>query len=208
LTKQIDANWAEGTNQGGFPSGLGAPAIDTWYRMFLIGSTDGTSIDAGYDSDSAAANLLADAAPSSYAKYRRYGWVLTDAASNIIPFIQRNGGRFDWVTKPIDYNVSNPGVGVVNPTISAPPGSIAILNIRLAKATAADPSVTGRFLATDLTIGSAVDLRIEAEADIASAIFPIYVDSSSQIQFQLTSSNANTDVVITTEGWIDTRGAE
>jgi hypothetical protein len=34
LTKQIDANWAEGNNQGGFPSGLTLLA-NTWYHCLL-----------------------------------------------------------------------------------------------------------------------------------------------------------------------------
>ena len=82
ITKQIDVNWAEGNNDGGFPSGLGAVAADTTYFWFLIAKPDGT-VDAGFDTSLVAANLLADA--TSYTKYRMVGFVNTDASANIIP---------------------------------------------------------------------------------------------------------------------------
>lgn len=82
LVKQIDANWAAGTNQGGFPSGLTLTA-NTWYYIYLIGKTDGT-VDAGYDTSATAANLLTDA--SAYTYYRAIGAVYTDSGPNIAGF--------------------------------------------------------------------------------------------------------------------------
>lgn len=70
ITKQIDANWAEGAAAGGFPSSL-TLSNTTWYRVFVILKSDGT-IDAGYDTSATAANLLSDA--TGYAEYRQVGY--------------------------------------------------------------------------------------------------------------------------------------
>ncbi len=82
ITKQIDAVWAEGTNAGGFPSGLSGGTVqpNTTYRVFIISKTDGT-VDGGFDTDSAAANLLSDA--SAYTYYREIGTVTTDGSGGL-----------------------------------------------------------------------------------------------------------------------------
>ncbi|MGI9297102.1 MAG: hypothetical protein ACR2QC_04290 [Gammaproteobacteria bacterium] len=80
MTKQLDIDWAEGTNQGGFPSAL-TLAADTAYRFFLIGKTDGSQ-DAGWDTSATATNLLADA--TGYTLYREIGAIGTDSSSNIV----------------------------------------------------------------------------------------------------------------------------
>jgi len=50
IVKRIDANWVEGTTNGGFPSGLSI-AVDTWYHVFGISTLDGTTT-AGSDPSS------------------------------------------------------------------------------------------------------------------------------------------------------------
>ena len=84
MIKQIDAAWAAGTNAGGFPTGLGVVAADTWYHNFIIMKLDGT-VDSGFDTSLIATNLLADATDFVY--YRRIGSVLTDGANDIYQFI-------------------------------------------------------------------------------------------------------------------------
>jgi hypothetical protein len=120
ITKQIDAVWAAGTNQGGFPSGLGVVAIDTWYHVFVISKTDGITSDAGFDTSLTATNLLADAG-AEYTVYRRVGSVLTDGAANIIEFYQY-GDNFFWKNPPLDVNGAATGVVVNNITLSTPNG--------------------------------------------------------------------------------------
>jgi len=130
LTKQIDVDWAEGDDDGGFPSGLSI-AADTWYHIFVISNDDGSLIDAGFDSAITASNLLADA--TGYTKYRRIGSVLTDASSNITQFFQYANGLFYWKNPPLDVNgaaISNAGVTA---TLSTPLGvhCEAILNTKI-----------------------------------------------------------------------------
>jgi len=85
ITKQIDANWADGTNNGGFPSSITLTA-DTDYYYFVISKPDGTA-NAGFDSSLTATNLLdvSNAGGAGYTKYRRVDAYKTDGSSNIKP---------------------------------------------------------------------------------------------------------------------------
>ncbi len=87
ITKQIDANWAEGTDAGGFPSGLSLSA-DTEYHIFILGQkVPPYKVDAGFDTSTAAVNLLADA--TEFDVYRRIARTTTDGSSNLGEIILR-----------------------------------------------------------------------------------------------------------------------
>jgi len=79
LTKQLDAAWVAGTNQGGLFSG--SKAATTIYYIHLIRKDSDGSIDVGFDTSITAANK-----PAGYSNYRCIGSFITNASSNI-----RNG---------------------------------------------------------------------------------------------------------------------
>ena len=122
-TKQIDSNWSEGNNAGGFPSGL-TLAADTHYYVFLIGKNDGT-IDSGFDTAINASNLLADA--TDYDWYRQVNSVFTDGSSNILGFTDYGNGRIIYNAEIIDVNDASgtPSTWETG-TLSAEPNSLAI----------------------------------------------------------------------------------
>ena len=112
LVKELDNVWAVGTAAGGRASG--SPYIaDTWYHVFMIAKPDGT-VDAGFDTDITAVNLLADA--TDYTLFRRIGAIKTEQGSvNIIPFYNKisvySGQReFYWIGIPTGsvFNVTDP----------------------------------------------------------------------------------------------------
>lgn len=115
ITKQIDAAWAVGTNQGGLFSGT--VANTTWYHFFLIRRSDTGVVDAGFDTSFTAANI-----PANYDAYRRLGSVLTNGSANILQFVQ-NRDEFQWnsATPPVDYNTTI-STTPVTITLSTPPG--------------------------------------------------------------------------------------
>src|SRR3990167_8496566 len=114
LTKQIDAAWAVGTNQGGLFSG--AVGNTTWYHVFLIRRSDTGVVDAGFDTSVTAANI-----PASYDQYRRIGSVLTDGAANILAFVQ-DGDWFAWAAPVLDVDSDNPGTNAVTATLTVTSG--------------------------------------------------------------------------------------
>jgi hypothetical protein len=99
LAKDIDATWAAGAGGGlnatDFATGGSDCEASTWYHVFVIEDGSGT-VDAGFDKSVTAANLRSD---SSYTKYRRIGSVRTDAAKDIIDFVQ-TGDNFTYAAIP------------------------------------------------------------------------------------------------------------
>jgi len=84
LTKQLDAEWAAGTNAGGLANSL-TIANDTIYYCFALSSADGSTVDFGFDTSLVATTLLADAdvVTAGLTKYKRIGTILTDGSANI-----------------------------------------------------------------------------------------------------------------------------
>lgn len=112
ITKQFDADWAAGTNAGGFPESALTQTVNTWYHLFILGQTNNsTAFDAGFDSSITAANLLADGAVSAagFDSYRRVASVLTDTstATTILDYTQA-GSHFIWKAPHwVDSGLSN-----------------------------------------------------------------------------------------------------
>jgi len=207
LVKQIDANWAEGSNQGGFPSGLGL-AIDTWYHLFIIGKTDGT-LDAGFDTSLTASNLIADAAPSGYSKYRRVGSVLTDGSSNIIGYSQK-GDEFLWDAPPADIATAVQPITAVSYTLSTPDAvqTFAIQNYHVQAPAGAAVYVTSLDQddeTADASVGRASSRRGTTEQAVNGNI-RTRTNTSSQVRVR--SNQANTTINAATVGWIDPRGKD
>lgn len=123
LTKQIDAVWAAGTGSGGRASGTSLSA-STPYFVFLLSDATGASVDAGFDTDPTASNLLDDTGTLLY--YRRLGCVITDSSSNIYAFHQY-GDFFQYdspVSDPASYTTSAPSAGELTHTLTLIPVGI------------------------------------------------------------------------------------
>ncbi len=127
ITKQINAGWEAGTNAGGFPSGLTLTA-GTYYRVFLIHDVANGVVDAGFDTDASATNLLADA--TDYTEYRQIGWILTDATPRIVKFWYAGDGFYLWdvPVENVDYSTDMPTSRTAI-TVTAPPGTVARLKV-------------------------------------------------------------------------------
>lgn len=80
IIKRIDANWSAGSGQGGFPSALSLTA-DTTYYTFVLLKDDDTAVDAGFDDNINATNLLADA--TDFDRFRLLGTLRTNSSSDI-----------------------------------------------------------------------------------------------------------------------------
>lgn len=119
LTKKINAAWIAGTGVGGLPSNL-TLSPNTTYAMFIIANDRG-DVDAGFDTDFSAANLLAT---SGYQFFRRRGFLVTDISSNIIKFYQR-GDDFIYSnitdTQQVVDSIVVPELTVIN---AAPTASV------------------------------------------------------------------------------------
>lgn len=131
-----------GTSSSSVPAGYGtstSPVTDgtatftrtapEWYRVFLISSADLSSVDAGFDTDAAAANLLSDA--TGYSLFRQIGWVLNNGDGTIVPFFCDIDGRTVWDVPKTDRDSAALTTTASKHMISAPPYARAHVSLYL-----------------------------------------------------------------------------
>jgi hypothetical protein len=113
-------------------------------------------IDAGFDSDASATNLLSDA--SSYSLYRQIGWVLNDGAGNIVNFHADECGMVVWDTIQLCRALSvDLSTSAVETMIVSPPDTVASLNVTMDIPGAADSNRFGLLTETRQTDTAASD---------------------------------------------------
>jgi hypothetical protein len=114
LTKQLDAAFSAGTNQGMLRSGLSKSA-STWYYVFAIYNPTTGAADYFADTSYSAPTL-----PAGFTKYRLRGALRTDGSGNILRFYQYSGGHFLWHEEITDFSGSAP-TSFTWLTVTAPP---------------------------------------------------------------------------------------
>lgn len=205
ITKQLDAAWAAGTDAGGLFSGT--KASDTWYHAFLIRKDSDGSIDAGFDTSIAAANI-----PSGYTAYRMIGSILTDSSGNILGFTQKED-EFYWDTVIMDVKSINAGTSAVTRTLSTPLG---IQTRPIAQIGYYDASV-GQLVETMVTNPDETDTAPAADlwtnmlggtAGVASSSqINVLTNTSSQIRTRQRTTSSTGTLWIMTKGFVHPRGA-
>jgi hypothetical protein len=201
LTKILQAAgaWAAGTGNNGLFSG--ARANSTWYHAFLIRKTADGTIDAGFDTSLAAANI-----PVGYGAYRRIGSIKTDGAGNILGFFQIDD-EFWWATPPIDVNVANLGAASTSYTLSVPSGINVVADFHAYAGVGAgtasvyirDPNAAD-LASSEPPAGMATLANIQGVVEtVAGGLVRVRTNTAAQVAAR--SSSANTTFVITTRGW-------
>jgi hypothetical protein len=194
LVKRLDASWVAGTNQGGLFSGT--KAINTRYYLFAI--TNGTIIDAGFDTSPTGANI-----PAGYkGSYR--GMVLTDGTvitnGNIRAFDQLENNYFEFITPILEGSGITPSTRTPLP-VSAPKNVIVKINATLTSVATAG-SVNHLYL-TDLNKTDISVIRLFANISFANAgEFTVKTNSSFQIGVKGNGSSGTYEIY--TLGYFDT----
>lgn len=206
LTKQLDVAWAVGTNAGGRMSA--AAIANTTYHCFAILNDSDNSVDYGFDVSATAPTM-----PTGYTLFRRVGSILREGAT-IVAFVQ-DGDRFERQTPVNDINAANPGTAAVTATMSVPIG-INVVGVFWAKLDDATPAAATAMILTDLAMADSApsinlsQLRYAASGAAvpitASGEVMVRTNTSAQIRYRISASDADRTVNIGTMGWIDTRG--
>ena len=204
ITKKIDVDWVAGDDQGGFPSAL-TIAIDTTYHLFIIKNTSTGVVDAGFDTNLAATNLLADA--TGYTPVRRVGSIRTAAgATTIEPYFQ-DDDWFGFVDILQDVNQTGVTDAETLVTLRSPLGLILPVTFNAnvqagsqrecwiydTRVTSATPSST-----------AAPGANIRAHDNGGYGQLTVYTDVTQQVA--LRSSAASTTFNLCVLGWTDRRG--
>lgn len=204
LTKRLDASWAAGTNQGGLDAG--SKAAGSWYAVYVIKNVTTGAVDVLF-SLSATSPVL----PSGYTVKRRIAWILTDGSASIAQYTQR-GDDFTFSSSVLDASTTL-GTTAVLYTVTVPPSLVT------------DPIwtktiVNGGDASSNyyIRISSPYQTDVVPSASIAQLAsgFPstssrfsaqIVVLTNTSRQIRARSSIAGMGFSISTEGWIDRRGA-
>jgi len=205
IIKRIDADFVEGTNNGGFPSALTLTS-ETKYHVFILLKDDGT-VDAGFDTSLTATNLLTDA--TNYLKFRRIGFVQTNDSTNIEQFVQ-DGDDFIWVTPIQDLSTNVLTTSELQLELSVPidvrvkavfsvkgthHSNVPYVYIRPLESTDSAPDGTEAPLATTSMVGP------DSQGPMV-----MLTNTSGKIGFR--SSESNTTMRVLTTGWQDNRGKQ
>ena len=205
ITKQLDAAWAVGTNQG--MRDTGAISNGTWH-IFVIKRTDTGVVDL-----LASLSATAPTMPTNYTKFRRIGSIIR-AGGTILGFVQF-GDYFRLNAAVLDINATNPGTAAVTATLTVPTG----INVHADINASYNPNNTAgaTLLLTDLAsndvapvIGTATQGQVSYPGNTGTtyAASPVQMrtNTSAQVRYRVSFSNASTFVALTTQGWRDQRG--
>jgi len=211
MTKQADAPFAEGTNQGAMVSGESLPTSGTihwWQIMKANGTVD-------YCCNNHASSGLSPTLPTDFIYKRRIASLRTDGSANIRGFVQE-GDLFQYKTSPgLDINATNPGTSAVLVAMTVPLG-IKVrcrFNWKVNNESGVGPSPV-YFSSPDQTdeapsTGGAPLVNAAIMGNNALSLFgdiEILTDTSGRIRYRATASSAGSGLAATTTGYVDTRG--
>lgn len=205
ITKQLDAAWAVGTNQGGLDTG--SIASDTLYAVWLIMRSDTGVVDVLFST-----SFTAPTMPTNYDYKRLIGAVKTDASSDIHPFLQ-SGDHFTYLganglTPPKDINDSTITSTTIETGVlsSVPPSCMAHYNASLNNPTSSG-ATDGRLYIRAYIGDSYIAGWPHFEQRTASNFYRmdiegwVQVDSSQQIEYAAAEVTGSATVDITVIGF-------
>ena len=207
LTKRIDATWAEGDTNGGMFTG--SVAVDTTYHLFIIlKDSDGSTVDAGWDTDIDGANV-----PAGWSKPRRIASFKTNSGSNIRPYVQ-NDNSFSATSPSINAAMTISAINTNKQTkklydTKLPEGlkldaiiRFLVRSNNLISIAAYDPAIT-----LDLSSREASSVQASAAGENDSAECIIRTNVSAEIAITSQNNNNMTDFFeAVVMGWADDRG--
>ncbi|MDE1813928.1 MAG: hypothetical protein KGI05_04600 [Thaumarchaeota archaeon] len=199
------AGWVVGSGNGGLDTGAIAPS--TWYHWYVIAKSDLSVVDVVFSLSASAPTM-----PATYTYKRRIGSMKTDGSSNWTKFTQ-DGDYFRWAASVLDVNTINPGTAAVTITVTSPPGvtTEVMQNILLITgATAVSQLIVSDLAANDEAPGTAAtplgSIVATALNSAVSAPCQTRTNTSSQMRYRISYSDAGTVVRIATLGFRDQRG--
>lgn len=194
-TKQLDATFVAGNNQGMLDTGT--KAVDTSYKCFAIYNPTN-----GLTDYLASTSAISPTLPSGYTKKRRIGAIRTDDSNNIIGFIQQEK-LFRYKDRILDWN-ANPGTtNAVLAVLTVPLGVITNTMLNLSYATAAPQEIIFTDPAENDSVPSTLNKTLVSNGGTTrQAEILVRTNTSSQVRFRATNGVASV-FRIQTLGYID-----
>ncbi|MDO8775674.1 MAG: hypothetical protein Q7K57_44635 [Burkholderiaceae bacterium] len=202
FTKRLDAAWAAGSGNGGLDAGSIA---DAEYNVWLIRKDSDGSRDVLFSLSATAPTM-----PTGYTAKRRIRSIFR--ASGAIRLFVQKGDRVYYKTPPLDVDTTL-GTTATSYTISAPGGSVAILNAftnRTGNTTGLyiySPEVTDQAHSESASPLSNFSYAVGGGTTVIGAA-QVEVLTNSSAQIRAVAQLASTTFKVATVGYIDTRGRD
>lgn len=212
ITKDLNLNWTQGTNQGGLD--IGTKASNSTYHVYVI--SNGVAFDVIFS-----LNANQPSVPdTSFTSYRRIGSFTTDSVGNIRYFLQI-GDRFlyfsdTFVQKPITSQAGVAvGVGGQVVQLTGIPSDIIVKPLFVASITAAVQwsvfEVGQLYPSTQVpSVNNSTGnyLRLGTSTSVITNTIELYTNTSRQIGVDVSAAVAAgaTGLYIDVYGWVDDRG--
>lgn len=218
LIKQLDAAWAEGTNQGGMATG--SVAADTVYYYNLIRkNADETVFDIVIDVSAVQANT-----PSGWTFMREVYRLRANSAANTLTaaYRQLTGGAIE-VCPGSDYAIAvngtqNPGTSRVTftaggtvATMTPPPSCRVTFAVKMSDGSTSGATFgllreTAQADSTPSLTNNNFQVPAIVAADSASSVVPdVFIDSSRQATYRISQSTTDHFIWIVINNWVITR---
>lgn len=202
ITKQLDAAWAVGTNQGGRDTGSIA---DTTYHVWLINRPDTGVTDVLFSTSASSPTM-----PANYTKKKRIGSIIR-VSGTILAFVQ-SGKDFLLNVSRQDIDATNPGTSAILRTLTVPqgvqvkaiisasvyPGTTTGLMMYISSPSIADTTPQGGSTAAPTGPGT-----VCADQQVGVTVLRCLTNTSSQVRSRLAASGASDRIGIHTYGWED-----
>ena len=201
ITKQLDAAWAAGNNQGCLDTG--SKANNTWYYRWVISKDNGLDPDILFSTSRSSPTM-----PPGYTKKRLLnGAVRTDGSANNRGIVQV-GNLFLFKTQIEDILLAGiPTSGTLG-VVTCPPDTMAMINLTARSISTrgsvivSSPYADDQAPGADDTTGSGIKtLAWRANAVYVSTEFEVLVNTSSQVRYRREGADVNLSFV--TKGWME-----
>lgn len=217
LTKRLDAGWSAGTGNGMRNSA--ASITDTTYHIYVVAKAGGADADIYAHTSATVATVItalqAETGGSNYVYARRIGSIVR-ASSAILAFKQR-GNRFTLNVRDATIQDMNPGTSAVTKTLPSLPTGIVVRALLTAGMVDSSPAADSAMLLTPLNIADTTPTATTSQvryrattggtAEAATEV-EIETNTSAQIRYRISVSNADIFVRISVNGWVDRRGQD
>lgn len=198
------SSWAVGSGNGAMDTST--VANSTWYHVHLIKRVDTGVVDVLFSLSATAPTM-----PTNYTLFRRIGSMKTDGSAQWVKFSQ-NGDEFLWDAVIADVSATNPGTSAATRTLTVPTG--VKVNALIAVTSNSNGINDGRVAISSLdksdegaVAGNAGMYNGISTAEmIVMAFLSVRTNTSAQIRSRNNASGVASSLIITTHGWIDTRG--
>lgn len=200
LTKQIDAAWAVGTDDGGMDTG--AVGANLMYAIWLIKRSDTGVVDALFS-----LSFTAPTMPANYDRKRLIGALKSTGGNNIVGYIQ-TGDQFRYLAAhPEDVSDNSLTTGVLETgTLNVPPNSRAYISLHLSNPTTTDTFGRATVVrkgetATPATADAWIYTATSGTFDEATVVGEILVDENRQIEYAAVFTDGNPTLKIRVFGF-------